>query len=77
MTTRLLQLTASAVLTVMLSPAANAGAHSRIHYDPYAAAHRTAICTQAELSAGIDADDCGRVIHTAADARSATRPTAD
>ena len=77
MTTRLFQCVASAVLTVMLAPAAYAGDHEGPRYDPYAAARRATVCTSAELRAGIDADDCGRVLRTAATARRASRTTMD
>ena len=59
---------------MLLAPAAYAGDHGGSHYDPYAAARRAPVCTQAELSAGIDVDDCGRVLlRTAADGRRASR----
>jgi len=74
MTTRLFRCAAPALLAVMLAPAAYAGDH---HYDPYAAARRAPVCTQAELSAGVDVGDCGRVLRTAADGHRASRTTAD
>jgi hypothetical protein len=76
MTTRLVPLIA-VVLTALLAPAAFAGGHGGFRYDPYAAARRAPVCTQAELSAGIDVNDCGRVIRTVADGHRSSRPTTD
>jgi hypothetical protein len=74
MTTRLFPIAASALLTVMLAPAAFAGDRGT-HYDPYAAARRAPVCTQAELSAGVDVDDCGRVLIRSGGDRAASRQT--
>jgi hypothetical protein len=62
MTTRLIPIVASALLTALLAPAAFAGDHGGTRYDPYGAARRAPVCTQAELRAGVDVDDCGRVV---------------
>jgi hypothetical protein len=78
MTTRLFRCAASALLAVILAPAAYAGDHGGHHYDPYAAARRAPVCTQAELRAGVDVGDCGRMLfRTAADGRKASRTTTD
>ena len=75
MTTRMLHPLAAVLLVVALAPAAYAGDHGGARYDPYAAAGRAPVCTQAELRAGIDVDDCGRVIRAATVARRAGRQT--
>ena len=73
----LVRCAASALVAIALAPAAQAG-DGRPHYDPYAAAARAQVCTQAELRAGIDVRDCGRsLLRTAGGARKSIRTAAE
>ncbi|MFO1143989.1 MAG: hypothetical protein U1E59_16745 [Amaricoccus sp.] len=72
MSTRLVRCATSAFLALALAPEAQAG-DGRPRYDPFAAAGRAPVCTEAELSAGFDVDQCGRgLLHMVA-ARKADR----
>lgn len=72
----LLRCAAGALVAITLAPAAQAG-DGRTHYDPYAAAARATVCTRAELSAGLDVDQCGRGLLHAAAARKGDRTGSD